>query len=159
MERNCMPTDIDILCAAVLDDSARVIQKHTDIFPDDIKSRYPIPRADDLIDQFRGARFFSKIDLRGDYHQLRVHDDDCYKTAFRTRYRSYEYMVMPFSLTNAPSTFLLTMNEIFLPLLDKCVIVYLDNILVYSTTREQHLFSLKHLYKTTLTNPYHFLDP
>ncbi|GJP44403.1 hypothetical protein CLOM_g3782 [Closterium sp. NIES-68] len=107
-----------------------------------IKSRYPIPRADDLIDQLRGARFFSKIDLRGVYHQLHVHEADCYKTAFQTRYGSYEYTVMPFGLTNAPSTFQLTMNEIFRPLLDKCVIMYLDDILVYRTTQEQHLKDL-----------------
>ncbi|GJP33153.1 hypothetical protein CLOM_g17718 [Closterium sp. NIES-68] len=99
--------------------------------------------ADELIDQLRGAKFFSKIDLRGGYHQIRVNEADCYKTAFRTRYGSYEYTVMPFGLTNAPSTFQLTMNEVFRPLLDKCVIVYLDDILIYSTTREQHLKDLE----------------
>ncbi|GJP38824.1 hypothetical protein CLOM_g23232 [Closterium sp. NIES-68] len=108
-----------------------------------IKSRYPIPRADELLDQLRGAKFFSKIDLRGSYHQIRVNEADCYKTAFGTRYGSYEYTVMPFGLTNAPSTFQLTMNEVFRPLLDKCVIVYLDDILIYSTTREQHLKDLE----------------
>ncbi|GJP44517.1 hypothetical protein CLOM_g3905 [Closterium sp. NIES-68] len=104
-----------------------------------IKSCYPIPRADELIDQLRGAKFFSKIDLRGGYDQIRMNEVDCYKTAFRTWYGSYEYMVMPFGLANAPSTFHLTMNEVFRPLLDKCVIVYLENILIYSITREQHL--------------------
>ncbi|GJP80447.1 hypothetical protein CLOP_g10650, partial [Closterium sp. NIES-67] len=94
----------------------------------------PLPRADDLIDQLRGARFFSKIDLRGGYHQICVHEADCSKTAFRIRYGSYEYTVMPFGLTNAPSTFQLTMNEFFRPLLDQCVIVYLDDIFIYSTT-------------------------
>ncbi|GJP45655.1 hypothetical protein CLOM_g5017 [Closterium sp. NIES-68] len=108
-----------------------------------IKSRYPIPRADELIDQLRGAKFFSKIDLRGGYLQIRVNEADCYKTAFPTRYGSYEYTVMPFGLTNAPSTFQLTMNEIFRPLLDKCAIVYLDDILIYSTTREAHLKDLE----------------
>ncbi|GJP44734.1 hypothetical protein CLOM_g4091 [Closterium sp. NIES-68] len=107
-----------------------------------IESHYPILRADKLIDQLRGAKFFSKIDLRGGYHQIRVNEADYYKITFRTRYEGYEYMVMPFGLTNAPSTFQLTMNEVFRPLLDKCVIVYLDDILVYRTTREQHLKDL-----------------
>ncbi|GJP81568.1 hypothetical protein CLOP_g11703 [Closterium sp. NIES-67] len=107
-----------------------------------IKSRYPIPRADDLLDQLRGAKFFSKIDLRGGYHQIRVAADNCHKTAFRTRYGSYEYLVMPFGLTNAPSTFQMTMNGVFRELLDKCVIIYLDDILIYSRNREQHLKDL-----------------
>ncbi|GJP56065.1 hypothetical protein CLOM_g15129 [Closterium sp. NIES-68] len=107
-----------------------------------IKSRYPIPRTDKLIDNLRGARYFSKIDLRGGYYQIRVFADDCHKTAFRTRYGSYEYTVMPFGLTNAPSTFQLTMNGVFRNLLDKCVIIYLDDILIYSTTHEQHLKDL-----------------
>ncbi|GJP55952.1 hypothetical protein CLOM_g14963 [Closterium sp. NIES-68] len=86
---------------------------------------------------------FSKIDMRGGYDKIRVNEADCYKTTFRTRYGSYEYTVMPFGLTNAPLTFQLTMNEIFRPLLDKCVIVYLDDILIFSTTREQHLKDLE----------------
>ncbi|GJP46517.1 hypothetical protein CLOM_g5794, partial [Closterium sp. NIES-68] len=108
-----------------------------------MKSRYPIPRADELIDQLRRAKFFSKIDLRGGYHQIRVHKDDCYKTAFRIRYGSYEYTVMPFGLTNAPSMFQLTMNEVFRPLLDNCIVVYLDDILIFNTTRELHLKDLE----------------
>ncbi|CAI7867393.1 unnamed protein product [Closterium sp. NIES-53] len=76
-----------------------------------VKSRYPIPRADELIDQLRTARVFSKIDLRGGYHQIWVEPFDCAKTAFRTRYGSFEYTVMPFGLTNAPATFQMTMNE------------------------------------------------
>ncbi|GJP37609.1 hypothetical protein CLOM_g22000 [Closterium sp. NIES-68] len=118
-----------------------------------IKSRYPIPRADKLIDQLRGAKFFSKIDVRGAYHQIRVTEADRYKTAFRTRYGSYEYTVMPFGLTNAPSTFQLTMNEVFQPLLDKCVIVYLDDILIYSTTREQLLKDLEAVFSLLQQNP------
>ncbi|GJP56106.1 hypothetical protein CLOM_g15162, partial [Closterium sp. NIES-68] len=107
-----------------------------------IKSRYPIPRADDLLDQLRGAKVFSKIDMRGGYHQIRVAAEDCHKTAFRTRYGSYEYLVMPFGLTNAPSTFQMTMNGVSRELLDKCVIIYLDDILIYSRSREQHLKDL-----------------
>ncbi|GJP47904.1 hypothetical protein CLOM_g7077 [Closterium sp. NIES-68] len=112
-----------------------------------IKSRYPIPRTDELIDNLRGARYFSKIDLRGGYHQIRVFADDCHKTAFRTRYGSYEYTVMPFGLTNAPSTFQLTMNGVFRDLLDKCVIIYLDDILIYSKTWEQHLKDLEAVFQ------------
>ncbi|GJP59393.1 hypothetical protein CLOP_g11714 [Closterium sp. NIES-67] len=117
-----------------------------------IKSCYPIPRADDLLDQLRGARFFSKIDLRGGYHQIRVFADDCHKTAFRTRYGSYEYTVMPFGLTNAPSTFQLTMNGVFRDLLDKCIIVYLDDILIYSKTQEQHLKDLEQVFRRLQEN-------
>ncbi|GJP48492.1 hypothetical protein CLOM_g7778 [Closterium sp. NIES-68] len=116
------------------------------------KSRYPIPRADDLLDQLRGACFFLKIDLRGGYHQIRVFADDCHKTAFRTRYGSYEYTVMPFGLTNVPSTFQLTMNGVFRDLLDKCVIVYLDDILIYSKTQEQHLKDLEHVFQRLQEN-------
>ncbi|GJP85602.1 hypothetical protein CLOP_g15707 [Closterium sp. NIES-67] len=107
-----------------------------------IKSRYPIPRADQLLDQLRGTKFFSKIDLRGGHHQICVAAEDCHKTAFRARYGSYEYLVMPFGLTNAPSTFQMTMNEIFRELLHKCVIIYLKDILIYSRSREQHLQDL-----------------
>ncbi|CAI7731485.1 unnamed protein product, partial [Closterium sp. NIES-54] len=108
-----------------------------------VESRYPIPRADELIDQLRTALVFSKIDLRGGYHQIRVEPSDCAKTAFRTRYGSFEYTVMPFGLTNAPATFLMTMNEAFRPLLDKCVIIYLDDILVYIRDKQQHLADLE----------------
>ncbi|GJP72611.1 hypothetical protein CLOP_g3341 [Closterium sp. NIES-67] len=112
-----------------------------------IKSRYPIPRTDELIDNLRGARYFSKINLRGGYHQIRVFADDCHKTAFRTRYGSYEYTVMLFGLTNAPSTFQLTMNGVFRDLLDKCMIIYLDDILIYSKTRVQHLKDLEAVFQ------------
>ncbi|GJP80568.1 hypothetical protein CLOP_g10771 [Closterium sp. NIES-67] len=107
-----------------------------------IKSRCPIRRAGDLIDQLCGARMFSKIDLRGGYHQIRFAEADIPKTVFRTHYGSYKYTVMPFELTNATSTFQLTMNEVFRSLLDKCVIVYLNDLLVYSTSRDQHLKDL-----------------
>ncbi|GJP66042.1 hypothetical protein CLOP_g22925 [Closterium sp. NIES-67] len=88
-----------------------------------IKSRYPIRRADKLIDQLRKARFYSKIDLQGVYHQIRVVAADCHKTASRTRYRSFEYVFMPFGPTNAPTTFQMTMNQIFSSLVDKFVII------------------------------------
>ncbi|CAI7857533.1 unnamed protein product [Closterium sp. NIES-54] len=116
-----------------------------------IKSQYPIPRADELIDQLRTARVFSKIDLRGGYHQIRVEPSDCAKTTFRTRYKSFEYTVMPFGLTNALATFKMTMNAAFRPLLDKCVIIYLDDILVLSRDKRQHLADLEAVF-TVLDN-------
>ncbi|CAI7784240.1 unnamed protein product [Closterium sp. NIES-53] len=109
-----------------------------------IKSRYPILQANDLL-ELRGARCFSKVDLQGGYHQIRVFADDYPKIAFRTRYGSYEYTVMPFGLTNVPSTFQLTMDGVFRDMLDKKVIVYLDDILVYSKTRKEHLQELEFL--------------
>ncbi|GJP36461.1 hypothetical protein CLOM_g20968 [Closterium sp. NIES-68] len=117
-----------------------------------IKYGHRIPRADELIDQLRGVRYFSKIDLPGGYHKIRVFADNCQKTAFRTRYGSYECTIMPFGLTNAPSTFQLTMNGVFWDLLDKCVIIYLDDILTYSMTREQHLKDLEAVFQRLQQN-------
>ncbi|GJZ34226.1 reverse transcriptase domain-containing protein [Tanacetum coccineum] len=99
---------------------------------------YPLPRIDDLFDQLQGSQFFSKIDLRFGYHQLRVHEDDIPKTAFRTRYGHFEFTVMPFGLTNAPSVFVDLMNRVCRPYLDKFVIVFIDDILIHSKTREEH---------------------
>ncbi|GJZ36624.1 putative reverse transcriptase domain-containing protein [Tanacetum coccineum] len=93
---------------------------------------------DDMFDQLQGSRYFSKIDLRSGYHQLRVHEDDIPKTAFRTRYRHFDFTVMPFGLTNAPTVFMDLMYRVCMPYLDKFVIVFIDDILVYSKTREEH---------------------
>ncbi|CAI7915573.1 unnamed protein product [Closterium sp. NIES-53] len=125
----------------------RICTNHRALNRVTLKSRYPIPHADELIDQLQIARVFSKTDLRGGYHQIRVEPSDCVKTAFRTKYGSFEYTVMPFGLTNAPATFQMTMNEALRSLLDKCVIVYLDDILVYSRDKQQHLADLEALFK------------
>nr|GEX35452.1 hypothetical protein [Tanacetum cinerariifolium] len=103
-----------------------------------IKNRYPLPRIDDLYDQLQGACYFSKIDLRSGYHQLRVHDDDISKTAFRTRYGHFEFTIMPFGLTNAAAVFMDLRNRVCKPYLDKFAIVFIDDILIYSKTKEDH---------------------
>ncbi|GKA72637.1 putative reverse transcriptase domain-containing protein [Tanacetum coccineum] len=103
-----------------------------------IKNRYPLPRIDDLFNQIQGSQYFSKIDLRFGYHQLRVHEDDILKTAFRTHYGHFEFTVMPFGLTNAPAVFMDLMNRVCRPYIDKFVIVFIKDILIYSKTREEH---------------------
>jgi hypothetical protein len=103
-----------------------------------VRNKYPLPRIDDLFDQLCGACVFSKIDLRSGYHQLKIRECDISKTAFVSRYGLYEYMVMSFGLTNAPAYFMYLMNQVFMEYLDKFVVVFIDDILVYSRSEEEH---------------------
>jgi hypothetical protein len=103
-----------------------------------IKNKYPLPRIDVLFDQLVGAKVFSKIDLPSGYHQIKIRASDIPKTAFSTRYGLYEYLVMSFGLANAPAYFKYLMNSVFMPELDKFVVVFIDDILVYSRIEEEH---------------------
>ena len=113
-----------------------------------IRNQYPLPRIDELFDQIQGSRVYSKIDLKSGYHQLRVQESDVPKTAFRTCYEHYEFLVMPFGLTNAPAAFMDLMNRVFQPYLDRFVIVFIDDILVYSGSSEEHSEHLRILLQT-----------
>jgi hypothetical protein len=103
-----------------------------------IKNKYPLPRNEDLFDQMKGASVFSKIDLRSGYYQLKIRESDIPKTAFRTRYGLYEYTVMSFGLTNAPAYFRYLMNKVFMDYLDRFIVVFIDDILVFSKMMEEH---------------------
>ncbi|GKF75321.1 putative reverse transcriptase domain-containing protein [Tanacetum coccineum] len=112
-----------------------------------VKNRYPLPRFDNLFDRLQGSRVYSKIDLRSGYHQLRVREEDIPKTAFRTCYGHYEFHVMPFGLTNAPALFMDLINRVCKPYLDRFVMVFIDDILIYSKSRKEHKGHLRLILK------------
>ncbi|CAA7021303.1 unnamed protein product [Microthlaspi erraticum] len=132
------PWGAPVLFVKKKDGSMRLCIDYRGINNITIKDKYPLPRIDELLDQLRGASWFSKIDLASGYHQISIFEPDVFKTAFNTRYGQYEFVVMPFGLTNAPAAFMRLMNEVFHDYLDGFVIVFIDDILVYSKTKEEH---------------------
>ncbi|GJU13867.1 putative reverse transcriptase domain-containing protein [Tanacetum coccineum] len=137
------PWGAPVLFVKKKDGSFRMCIDYRELNKLTVKNRYPLPRIDDLFDQLQGSSIYSKIDLRSGYHQLRVREQDVPKTAFRTRYGHYEFQVMPFGLTNAPAVFMDLMNRVCKPYLDKFVIVFIDDILIYSKNEREHEEHLK----------------
>ncbi|KAL0556279.1 hypothetical protein IC582_004791 [Cucumis melo] len=134
------------------DGSMRLCINYGELNKVTIKNRYPLARIDDLFDQLQGATVFSKIDLRSGYHQLRIRDSDIPKTAFRSRYGYYEFIVMSFGLTNAPTVFMDLMNRVFKDFLDSFVIVFIDDILIYSKPEAEHEEHLHQVLETLRAN-------
>ncbi|GJZ08239.1 putative reverse transcriptase domain-containing protein [Tanacetum coccineum] len=139
------PWGAPVLFVKKKDGSFRMCIDYRELNKLTVKNRYPLPRIDDLFDQLQGSSVYSKIDLRSGYHQLRVREEDISKTAFRTRYGHYEFQVMPFGLTNAPAVFMDLMNRVCKPYLDKFVIVFIDDILIYSKNKKEHEEHLKQI--------------
>ncbi|KAJ9544996.1 hypothetical protein OSB04_024703 [Centaurea solstitialis] len=139
------PWGAPVLFVKKKDGSFRMCIDYRELNKVTIKNKHPLPRIHELFDQLQGASYFSKIDLRSGFHQLKVSEADVPKTAFRTRYGHYEFLVIPFGLTNAPAAFMDLMNRVCRPMLDKFVIVFIDDILVYSMSEEQHATHLREI--------------
>ncbi|KAL0546333.1 hypothetical protein IC582_016240 [Cucumis melo] len=146
------PWGAPVLFVKKKDGSMRLCIDYRELNKVTVKNRYPLPRIDDLFDQLQGATVFSKIDLRSGYHQLRIKDGDVPKTAFRSRYGHYEFIVMSFGLTNAPAVFMDLMNRVFREFLDTFVIVFIDDIFIYSKTEVEHEEHLRMVLQTLRDN-------
>ncbi|GKE88026.1 putative reverse transcriptase domain-containing protein [Tanacetum coccineum] len=137
------PWGAPVLFVKMKDESFRMCIDYRELNKLTVKNCYPLLRIDDLFDQLQGSGVYSKIDLRSGYHQLRVRGEDIPKTAFRMRYIHYEFQVMPFGLTNVPAVFMDLMNRVCKPYLDKFMIVFIDDILIYSRNKEEHANHLR----------------
>jgi hypothetical protein len=134
----CVTLGCPILFVKKKDGTLRLCIDFRQLNKVNIRNKYPLPRIDDLFDQLKDVGIFSNIDLGSGYHQVRIGDDDIYKTAFRTSYGHYEFTMVPFGLSNAPTVFMCLMNGVFQELLDTFVIVFLDDILVYSKLEDEN---------------------
>ena len=132
------PWGVPVLFVKKKDGTLRLCVDYRQLNKMTVKIKYPLPRNDDLFDQLKSASVFSKIDLRSSYHQLRIKDTDVHKTTFRTQYGHYEFLVIPFGLTNVPAAFMDLMNHVFRLYVDQFVVVFIDDIFVYSKDRENH---------------------
>lgn len=149
------PWGAPVLFVKKIDGSLRLCIDYWEMNQVTVKNRYPLPRIDDLFDQLKGAGTFSKIDLRSGYHQLKVVEKDIPKMAFWMRYRRYEFTMMPFGLTNAPTVFMDMMNRVFRPYLDDFMVVFIDDILVYSRIPEDHAKHLRVMLQTLRENQFY----
>ncbi|KAA8915534.1 hypothetical protein TRICI_002318 [Trichomonascus ciferrii] len=153
--RNSMsPYSAPVLFAKKKDGSMRLCIDYRALNEQTIKNKFPLPLMEDLLDMLHGAKFLSKIDLMSGYHQVPIKPSDCHKTAFSTRYGHYEWVVIPFGLCNAPATFQSAMNRVLQPFIGRFVVVYLDNILIFSSTAEEHEMHIRQVLNTLRANQF-----